>query len=347
VANSGYWERPEFAERLLASARDLLDRGADPNGTYEDPDFPGAPLSALYAAAGRRNRPDLTALLLERGANPDDGESVYHACEWRDHTTLKMVLAAGAKTERTNGLLRIMDWEDPEGLALLLEAGADPNEITNNGTAIPIQHCLMRRRSTAILKQLLDAGADPKRWDFVTYALDRGLVEHAKMLGATEITQEQEFLAACVRADRDEAFRLLHLNPNLIKNLPPGKLRLLPDLAAVGQIASVRLMIELGWPLEVTGGDWKATALNIAIFRGDSEMARDLLKAGASWETKHAFGDDARGTLSFASNARPGPGYDYAGCAQALIEAGMPKPDPKNYHPFPDDVAEALGLPLD
>jgi hypothetical protein len=25
----------------------------------------------------------------------------------------------------------------------------------------------------------------------------------------------------------------------------------------------------------------------------------------------------------------------------------MPKPDPRNYRPFPDDVAEALGLPLD
>ena len=38
-------------------------------------------MPALYGAAGVIHDPELTRVLLEAGANPDDGESPYHATE--------------------------------------------------------------------------------------------------------------------------------------------------------------------------------------------------------------------------------------------------------------------------
>ncbi|HEY6887117.1 MAG TPA: hypothetical protein VI300_05030, partial [Solirubrobacter sp.] len=61
---------------LVETARALLDAGADPNASWQHPEF-GA-LSALYGAAGVNNEAAMTSLLLERGADPDDGESLYH-----------------------------------------------------------------------------------------------------------------------------------------------------------------------------------------------------------------------------------------------------------------------------
>src|SRR5215218_1956661 len=51
----------------------LLDAGADPNETFEN-EYGAMPV--LYGAAGVAHDPKTTRLLLDRGANPDDGESV-------------------------------------------------------------------------------------------------------------------------------------------------------------------------------------------------------------------------------------------------------------------------------
>src|SRR5207248_5020049 len=51
-------------------ARSLLERGADPNVTFHN-EF--GDMSAVYGAAGVVHNPELTLLLLEAGANPNDG----------------------------------------------------------------------------------------------------------------------------------------------------------------------------------------------------------------------------------------------------------------------------------
>ena len=53
-------------------AAELLQRGADPDVTFTNE---YGEMSALYGAAGVLHDPALTRLLLEAGANPDDGES--------------------------------------------------------------------------------------------------------------------------------------------------------------------------------------------------------------------------------------------------------------------------------
>ena len=69
---------PTPSSRPPTLARELLARGADPNVTFSNE---YGEMSALYGAAGVVHDPELTRVLLEAGADPDDGESVYHATE--------------------------------------------------------------------------------------------------------------------------------------------------------------------------------------------------------------------------------------------------------------------------
>ena len=129
-------------------------------------------------------------------------------------------------------------------------------------------------------------------------------------------------------------------------------------MAAEGGNAGVQLMVELGWPIAVRGGDWDASALNHAVFRGDAELTRFLLAHGASWTEQHGFGDNVCGTLSWASCNEPAVNGDWVGCARALLDHGMPSatPDPEDAEAvwiaghrkrFSDDVREVLLSPRD
>ena len=113
---------------LLASsprvdlARELLARGADPNVTFSN-EYGDMP--ALYGAAGVIHNPELTRVLLEAGANADDGESPYHATEARDPECLRAAARATAATREPIVLAHALDDERPEHVKVLLAAGAD------------------------------------------------------------------------------------------------------------------------------------------------------------------------------------------------------------------------------
>ena len=166
-------------------------------------------------------------------------------------------------------------------------------------------------------------------------ALRFGLPEVADLLaragGAVSVTREEEFVAACARGDEETARRIRSERPDLPAALADAQLRLLPELAAQGCGEAVRAMVRLGWPIAVRAGDWDASALNHAVFRGDAALAKFLLEHGASWTEEHGHGDNACGTLSWASRNEPVDGGDWIGCAEALVAHGMPgaRPDPE------------------
>jgi hypothetical protein len=135
--------------------------------------------------------------------------------------------------------------------------------------------------------------------------------------------------------------------------LPEAQLRRLPDMVAAGGDDGARLMVQLGWPLAVRGGDWDASALNLAVFRGNAPLTRFLLEHGASWQEEHGFGDNVCGTLSWASCNEPVADGDWVGCARALMAHGLPRAvrdgdDPDRVviggrrERFSDDVMEVL-----
>lgn len=336
---------PGFAAGIRACVDLLLEGGADPGVAWHDPELPGESLSALYGAAGRNHDVIITERLLRAGTDPNDNESLYHATEAADPTLVRLLLEAGARVTGCNALFRALDAERPDTVRLLLAHGGDPNEPGPDGG--PLLHAIRRRRSPGVIGILLDAGADPSaRNDHGVSALQLarclGLDAVAQRLlqagAAPEATSPADaLLAACARADRPAVRRLLDGDPGLIGRLQPTELRLLPELAADGQDAAVRLMVEAGWPIATRGGDIDGSALNWAVFRGNAPLARFLLAHGACHDERHGYDDNVYGTLSFASRAEPVPGGDWLGCAQALVEAGSPLPAER--YVFPEEIA--------
>lgn len=372
VAHSSLLRLPGYRERLIASAKLLLDAGADPNQSVRSRWAASAgapseehPLSALYGAAGHNHDPELTALLLERGADPNDGESLYHSLESPSCT--RLLLEAGARVTGTNALYRALDLDDVEPLGLLLAHGANPNERPSgpptSDWGAPLLWAIRRRRSPAHIQALLAAGADPsartpRGESAYALALRFGLPDVAALLtkagaDAEDLSPEDAFVAACARGDEREARRRASERPDIVASLSDAELGLLPELAAQGCGNAVRVMVGLGWPVATRGGDWNASALNHAVFRGDAPLTRFLLEHGASWAEQHGFGDNVCGTLSWASCNEPVEGGDWAGCAKALRAHGLPpgRPDAAASGAviidgvrrlFSDDVAEVL-----
>jgi ankyrin repeat protein len=353
VTHSSLGLLPEFTVRLRECAQHLLQAGANPNQRIGNRLPPASlatpdemePLSALYGAAGVIRDPALTEMLLKAGADPNDGESLYHSLENPDCT--RLLLRYGARVAGTNALRRALDMPDPLALELLLAHGGDANEPAGEGPTktwgAPLLRAIAVRRSPRHIAALLAAGADPtartptgiSAWRLAAQAGLAEVVELLRAYGAEEnLTADDDFVAACSRADAIEARRIQARHPELPGSLPEDRFRLLPDAAAWGSSAAVKVMVELGWPIAARGGDWDATALNHAVFHGDAELTAFLLSHGASWRETQGFGDDVLGTLSWASVNEPTAPEkpDWIGCACALVAHGLPKVerDPSN-----------------
>lgn len=364
ATHSSLLRLPEFRDRLHAVVDLLLGAGADPNHrvTKQWTASADAPpeewrASALHGAAGVNHDPVLTRRLLAAGADTNDNESLYHSLD--NPVCTPILLEAGAVVTGSNALYRCLDFDDLDTFRLLLSHAVGTDEV---GGGRLFLWAIRRRRSPAHIAALLEAGANPMvtTRDGVsayTYALRYGLPEVAAMLAeagvAADLDDEELFVAACARGDAAEARRIISRRPGLPASLGEVRLRMLPELAAAGCSGPARLMADLGWPISVRGGDWSASALNHAVFRGDAALARHLLARGASWTEEHGHGDNVCGTLSWASWNRPTEDGDWVACAAALVEHGMPPaqrdPDDPEYvliagtrRRFPDDVTACL-----
>lgn len=347
VTHSPLILEPEFEPHLLDSARLLLQHGADINSAWTNPKQPDFQLSALYGAAGRTHHVDMLKLLLDAGANPDDNESLYHSIESRDSTCTRLLLEAGARVVGTNAIGRALDYGKLNDLQLMLERGGDAKDLPW------IHHAILRGRSIEYVRALVDAGADlcatnrdgvsVYRWAQLHGRTD--VVEVLRNAGIEEpLTDEEQFVAACARGDDTIARVIQKRVPDVFSRLTEKQLQALPEQADIGDLRAVRTMLEAGWPRESKSA-WDATALNLAVYRGDAEMAELLLKFGADWRTKHGFGDNVLGTLSYASQndvedlSAP---RDYLGCARTLVTYNVPLPD--EHYRFSTEVAEYFDM---
>jgi ankyrin repeat protein len=372
VTHSSMIRLSGFRDRLLACAKFLLDAGANPNQSVGSRWAPASlshpaeetPLSALYGAAGQNHDPDMTKLLVDAGADPNDGESLYHSLEQPACT--RILLQAGARVTGSNSMYRVLDLDSLEALEMLLASGGDPNEPAVSGLTAdwgtPLLWAIRRRRSATHIAALLRAGADPRvttpdGTSAHALALQFGLKDVADLLSRAGsgglMSPAERFIAACAMTDETAARQILSERPDIISTLSAKQLRQLPELAAEGCREAVKLMVRLGWPVAVRAGDWEASALNHAVFRGEADLAQFLLEHGASWKEQHGFGDNACGTLSWASINEPAAGGDWLGCARALIAHGMPAGSRDPTHPdavvidgrtkwFSDEVTDFL-----
>ncbi|MFL5826682.1 MAG: ankyrin repeat domain-containing protein [Thermoleophilaceae bacterium] len=335
----------ERTDQLVRTAELLLEAGADPNASWRHPEF--GDLSALYGAAGVAHEPRMTRLLLDRGATPDDGESLYHSCEARDHTVLRMLLDAGARVDGTNSIRHMLDYEDPQGLRLLLERG-----VEQEGRGWPeldgtIRWALGRERSRPHIELLVEHGA-PVHPDDATLAVRRGRTDLLDLLGEAAPTAADELMGAIRHGDRTEADRVLAAHPGLLGTLGRGDHDTLVHAASLDNEPAVRLMLELGFPVGVLSEEFNETALHAASWYGRAAIVSLLLDNGADPNAK--AGEPIHGTpLGWAVNGsrhadhgsltRPGR-VDHRATVERLLSAGAELGEGESADDAADDVAD-------
>lgn len=284
------------------AVRLLLGRGAAVNARCDW-------LTPLAGAVAIADDPELVRLLLAAGADPDDGESLYHACGLPHNETLRLLLAGGARVSGTNALNHKLDFADLAGLRLLLAHGADPNEGDS------LSHAIRRGREADAVALLLAHGAVVEA-SHVALATRYGAVEVMALLpvdAGPPLSETDRFLGACARADAAAAGALAHLLPGLT----PAERSLVADLAALGRLEAVRLMLDLGFAIE-TPGDWGGPPLHQAAYHGHLPLVALLLERDASPASRNGFGGDALGAARAGAIHCLQPGGDHAGVIERL-----------------------------
>lgn len=345
--------RSDRAEAFAETARILLSNGADPNTAFVPEDLPDNPLSCLYAATGLNNNRALGLVLLEAGANPNDGESLYHSTEHWDLACMKLLLSHGATLPGSNALKHLLDREDMEGLRLLLAAGVDPNETNERGETA-LHWAVWRGRSAEAVAALLESGAelDARRADGRTaYALavQNAQTETAALLakrGANlQVSAMDLFMGAAMSVtDPNELKLMLATQPEIAAS--PEHERLIPDLASHHRTAAVRALLLAGFPIGARG-ELGATALHWACWKGYSDLVDLLLKKGASLTVEdHQFHGTPPGWFGHGVRNCHEGGGDYPGVARLLIAAGaaIPAADLPTGNPEVDEVLREHGL---
>ncbi len=354
-----------FAERsdgLLESARLLLDAGADPNAyhLYEG----AAKLSVLYGASGESFHLGIVRLLLQRGAHPNDGESVYHAAQHDQPEIMEELLAHGADISGTDPewnntpLFFLAGYRESDsgaekgvaGMRWLLEHGADPNIPSGECKETPLHAVCRTGMGHGVVEMLLRHGADPllARSDGRTaYALarltgNRRAVEALRQAGSlAQLSETDEFLAACAEGNSALAREMQDRHPGLMDGLGKFELSLLAKLAELGIVDGVRTMLEVGFDV-ATRGESGATALHFASFCGWHRVVALLLDHAAPLDVLDSeYQATPLGWALHGLSYNRNPGGDYLAVVAGLLAAGASKAEVVESE-LPEDLQEPI-----
>lgn len=349
---------PEFEMGIRSTVSALLEAGADPNGMFTG-EWNGQPVyeTALYGTAGVLNNAALTALLLDGGADPNEGlgdaypyrgEAVYHGAEFPGHNEcLRLLFEANvSQAARDYCILRKLDFEDLDGVRMFLDYGASPNR---GGTRTPLSHALLRGRSLETIQLLLDKGADPNGADVdgaTPYIIARryGNQAAAKLLaerGArTELSPYDALLAAAAEGDAGEVKRLAAAHPEVLSSMTEYGRQpndgealgaagtILHDLGRAGQVAGLRALLEVGLDPSAVN-HYNETPLHWASVAGRSEVVEMLLEAGAPLDVRERNHQaDPIGWACWGSVFWQEPHGDYPATVEALLRHGARVPAP-------------------
>ena len=347
---------PDFEPGILGVVDLLLRSGADPDSAFMSKwgteDWRE---TALYGAAGVLNHPGLTKLLLDAGADPDDGaiqdgvyhgESIYHSCDFPGHNEcLRLLLEANPSQVAADFCIkRKLDFEDEEGVRIFLEHGTNPN-ASRPRTAL--SHAILRGRSTKILQLLLDAGADPNQPDedgTTAYILARRLAdkEASALLEAHGARKEfgvyDAILIAAADGDTQKVRKLAREHPDVLTaftdlgrqendGLSLGSAgQILHDMARLGHLAALRALLDLGMNPGLVNHQ-NETPLHWACVAGRAEAARILIERGAPLDIRERDHNCIPIEWTYwGSEYWNEPHGDYGRTTEVLLDAGSPLP---------------------
>jgi ankyrin repeat protein len=288
----------------------------------------------------------MVRLLLERGAKPNDGESIYHAAELNRSECLELLLAhgadiSGAQSARRNTPLYFLSCfqeshagleASVEGMRWLLEHGADPNLPSGQERETPLHRVAAQGRSVAVVEMLLAHGADPncERADGrAPYVLavrtgNTSLADCLRAHGARTngVTPLDELLGACMRGNGAAARALVTGHPALMASLPEADRSAVVHAVYQKKPEALRVMAEMGFDL-AWEGEWGGTPLHHAAWLGLVEMVRALLLLGAPVNVRDGrYGSSPLGWGAHGSHHCREADDDYIRIVDLLLDAG-------------------------
>jgi ankyrin repeat protein len=291
---------------VLASARLLLDAGADPNAGYLWHGLP-TPFTVLTGVFGegelgpvRQPRHPhslaLGRLLLEAGADPNDGQALYNRMFQPGNDHLELLFEFGLGTGDGG------PWRRRLGDAL-----DTPAEMVRGELAWAITHGLAER-----VRLLVSHGADlatPFEGGATATSM-AATTGHADLIGylvahgapPPGLDPAGAFVAAVLAADRAALDGLRRAHPGLTDQVRSARPALITWAAACGRPEAVEILAGLGFDVNARGRTdvpsdqpWQ-TALHKAAEDGNLELAQTLLRLGADPGLRdHRFGSTPLG----------------------------------------------------
>jgi hypothetical protein len=279
-------------DAVVATARLLLDHGADPDTGYLWHGLP-SPFTLLTGAfgGGEGGQPPhphgaaLARVLLEAGADPNDAQTLYNRMFTPADDHLELLLAFGLG--RGDG----GPWRRRLGAAL-----DSPAEMLRQQLDRAVTHDLVDRvallagHGVDLLTPLPGRYGVAQRPPYVV-ALTSGRFAVAGLLerlgAAVTPTPEERVLAAVLAGDRDGV-----RDPGALARARAARPGLVVWAAVAGGPAAVRLAVELGWDVsarartDVPSEQGWETALHHAAHVGDAGLVRLLLDLGADPEVR-------------------------------------------------------------
>jgi len=298
------------SDSFVRTATALLDAGANANTGWFEMNHQPKPEweSAIYGAAGVAHHAGLTRLLLERGADPNDGETPYHAPEGYDNGALKVLVESGKLNEDslTTILLRKTDWHDYDGIKWLLEQGIDPNRMSRWGKTA-LHNALLGDNDLEIIEVLMDHGADPTLIArhpsrSSTESPGRSAIAIAARRGRSDVLElfekrgipivlegVERLIAACARNDTAAVRSIVGQEPQLVKELLVQAGELLAAFSGVENTNGVRQLLDLGVNVEALfkEGDGyfdvapNSMAIHVAAWRARHGTVKLLIERGS------------------------------------------------------------------
>jgi len=278
------FSHPATVAQALAIARALLERGANPNDFYMAGDARYSALTGV-AGEGEQDAPrqpyarELFQLLLDYGANPFDIQVLYDTHFSGDVLWwLELIYAHTAKAGRTR------EWTDPNWS--MLDMGG-----YGSGARFLLD-LAVKKRNPRLAEWVLARGARPdpppardprfpKRsvYEDAMIAGEHGIAELLVRHGATPVaptlSEEEEYVGACLRLDRTEIQRHLERHPEYLRS--PAALF---EAARRDRADVVALLLDLGVPIEIEGRNGER-ALHAAAGHNALNAARLLVERGA------------------------------------------------------------------
>lgn len=310
---------------FVEAARALLEAGADVDTGWFDGIGEVTPAweSVLYGAAGIAHHAELTRLLLEFGADPNDEETAYHAAENYEQGPVRALLESGKLGDvgKTTLLVRKADWHDLEGIKLALEFGADPHRGTQWRNT-PFTWSVKRDNGIELVETMLGNLRGPlsELPEYVResitgaaeQAVRRGRPDVLRLLDERglmpELSGRFRLLEACARGDLKRAQAVAAQNPAALATVLARGGALLSQYAGTGCVEGMRVLMELGVDaaarnlkgdayFEIAKG---GTALHSAAWRMQHDAVRLLLERGVPVDVKD---ERERTALMFAVRA--------------------------------------------